>query len=122
MSDDEVSISFAGAYIADAELDDLTRNLKLSENGLTIDDKFAFTGKNKAVKETLITLLPARIENNAVTVGDKYKITASSGVFKSEFVPFNDKAMISNWKTEGVHRVTLECQNEEKITISIEKC
>jgi hypothetical protein len=93
----------------------------LSENGLSLTDEFVFVGENQRVTETLISILPVKIENNEAIIGGKYKISVLGGTLRCEKIPFNDDNMVKIWGSDGVHRITLECQNETEVTVKIEK-
>lgn len=118
---DEVKISFAGAYPAEAGVDALTRTLTLDENGMTCTDRFTFTDNAKShVTEVLMSVLPVEMKENTVIIGNRYRISASVGRFSAEYLPFNDANLESDWKSEGVTRITLDVEGASEVRMTVE--
>ena len=115
-----IHIDFANAYPSTAAVTSLTRTMMLSENGLILTDRFSFTGK-AAVEEVLMSVLPVRVDGNTVVLDERYRITADDGQFRTEFVPFEDRLLESDWQCEGVTRIILSSDETTAVTITIEK-
>ena len=122
VDENEINISFNKAYPNEADVDSLTRKLVLSDSTLTVTDRFVFSCKeHQKVSEALMSVIPVKIENNTAIVGDLFKISANTGIFKCEQVPFDDKNLPSDWKTDFASRITIDCENENEICIKVEK-
>jgi len=121
-SKDGIRISFASAYPASAGIADLSRSLTARKDSITITDRFSFTESiRKQVTEVLMSTLPVRIENGAVLLGDRYRITAKNLTPSVEFLPFDDDRLESDWQTKGVFRITLSTKEAEEITVTVER-
>ena len=104
------SVSFAGAYPAEADVVSLVRTVRLDEDAhLSVSDSFAFSKKGNAVKERIVTKL------NAVEQGKKI-ILQKDGVTLFEIIPCEkcetvkiDTATYRNHRNEeqGIAVVTL---------------
>ncbi|MBE6554590.1 MAG: hypothetical protein E7666_09650 [Ruminococcaceae bacterium] len=118
----KIEISFAGAYPVEAGVESLTRELTLSEGGMRCTDRFAFTDdQNRSVTEVLMSALPVRIENGAAILGESYRVFAEGCAVATEFLPFEDAHLESDWKSKGVTRLTFSVEGVESITLSVEK-
>ena len=117
-----ITVSFAGAYGADAGADSLVREYSLTEDGLTFTDKLGYTSDRKQVKEALITCLDVEIDGNCAIIAGKYCVAVDGAVPKTEFISFEgDPKLMKPWKTEGVTRITFDFDNRSKITVKISK-
>lgn len=117
-----IAVSFADAYPAESGVEKLTRVLQLAENGMKCTDTFAFASKGaSAVTEVLMAVLPVRLENDAVILGECYAVRAAGAKISTEYIPFEDKALEADWCTQGVTRILLDFENVEKICIEVEK-
>lgn len=122
LSDGEAEISFAKAYPEKAGIKGLTRKIILDENGMRLTDLFSFKDKNcQKVTEVLMSILPVRIEDNVAILDESYRVSASSGVFRTEFIAFEDPLLESDWKVKGVNRILLEADGADEIILSVEK-
>ena len=118
-----ISISFGGAYPADAGVLSVLRSCALDEGGLTLTDEFEFTGEGKRVSESFVTTLPARIDGSSVIIGDQYRISVSHGEPRVEFFSFEgDRNLVSSWGCDGATRITFDFEKQEKIIAKISKC
>ncbi len=120
--DAEIRISFESAYAEDAGLSSLCRTLTLSDEGCTLTDRFGFASEDQqTVKEVFMSILPVRAEGNTVILGERYRLSASAGDISLEWVPFEDARLSSDWKTDGVTRILVECENRSDITVKVER-
>lgn len=120
-SPDTLSCSFAGAYPTEAGVSEVTRALDFTENGLQLTDCFAFTGEQKRVREVLMCVLPVRVEDDAVLIGERFRVCAKGAKISTEYIPFADPPLERDWECEGVTRILLDFENTEKICIKVEK-
>lgn len=117
-----VKISFAAAYPDGAKILSLVRTCNLSEQGLSFTDKFKFSGEEKRVTEALVTTLSVKTYAESVILGEKYRISASGAIPKTEFISFEgDANLTSSWGCDGLTRITFDFENVESVTVSIEK-
>lgn len=117
----EISVSFAGAYPAEAGAEKLLRRLCLSGKGLTLTDHFSFTrNDHRAVAEVLMSVLPLRVEAEGLILGGRYRLRAPGGRIRTEYLPFADPILRRDWNCEGVTRIFLEFENTDKICIEVE--
>ena len=117
-----ICISYPKAYKSDVGINGLTRSLELTDSALLITDRFDFADNEKQrVCEVLMSVLPARIEDNTVVVGERYRISANTGVFDCERVAFHDDHLQRDWKTDACYRIMLACNGEKEICIKVEK-
>lgn len=118
-----VSISFPNAYPATSGLTALDRTLSLNETDFTLCDHFDFAdGKGGNVTEMLLTVLPVRIDGDAVVLDDRYRITTNVGAWAQEFLSFEgDQNLTADWGTEGVTRLSLTVENAEDVRITLKK-
>ena len=122
VSEEEIRISFPKAYPREALVEGLTRSLSLTDGGLSVTDRFAFsTGAPQQVSEILMCVLPVRLENNTAVLGEKYRIKASAGSFSCEKIAFEDDRLQGDWGVEECTRLTLHCEGEQNICIEVEK-
>ena len=122
VEDERIEISFAKAYPVDAGLTVLERSLSLTENGMRCTDCFAFAQSDtQAVTEVLMSVLPARVENGAAILGERYRISADCGVLTTEYIPFADSKLETDWKADGVTRILFSVEHTNRITLTVEK-
>ena len=122
ISEGEAEISFAKAYPVKAGIKGLTRKIVLNENGMCLTDLFSFEDDNcQKVTEVLMSILPVRIEDNTAILDERYRISASCGTFRTEFISFEDPLLEADWKTKGVSRILLDVAKADEITLSVEK-
>ena len=115
-------VSFAAAYPPEAEIVSLKREYALTENGLSFTDKFEFAGDKKYVTEALITTLAVKIDGNSAILDGKYRISATHGTPKTEFISFEgDQKLMKPWGKEGVTKITFSFENRDCITVKINK-
>ena len=118
----KIEISFAKAYPAQSSLTELKRTLTLSDNGMVCEDAFQFDDKaNSKVTEVLVTALDVRIQNGAAIIGEKYRVYADCGIVETDFLPFQDQGLESDWKADGITRIMFTAEKADKITISVER-
>ena len=121
-TENEISISYPNAYPEEASVCTLVRSLELRENSLLISDRFDFSDKERqSVREVLMSVLPVEVENNAAIIGDRYRITANTGIISCERVPFEDACLEGDWKRDACYRIMIECDREKEICIKVEK-
>ena len=68
-----------------------------------------------------MTILPVRIEQGEAILGERYRIIPSKGTLRCEQIRFEDSALISDWKTDSVTRILVDCEHEQEICIKVEK-
>jgi hypothetical protein len=120
VTEGRAEVSFAKAYPDKAEIVSLKREYALCDAGVEFTDKFEFSGDKKSVSEALVTTLDVKIAENGIILGGKYLVTYSHGKPKTEFISFEgDDKLIKPWKCEGVTRIVIETDGEEKITFKI---
>ncbi|MBO5222438.1 MAG: heparinase II/III family protein [Clostridia bacterium] len=118
----KITISFAGAYPAEAGISKLTRTLALTERGMSCTDSFTFTDeKAQKVTEVLMSILPVRIEDGAAILGERYCVRTSHGTVRAEFLPFEDVNLEADWKANGVTRILCSVEGAESVTVTVEK-
>ena len=117
-----VAVSFAGAYAPEAGITRLTREVALTEGGMTCTDRFVFANAEKTkVTETLMTTLPVCVEGKEALLGDTYRLYADRGEARAEFIPFEDETLERDWGVAGVTRILIETEGDEEITLTVEK-
>jgi len=117
----KIEISFASAYPKEAGVAKLDRTLYLNDNGITCTDRFAWKDENvSSVTEVLMAVLPVRMEENAVILGEKYRLQASCGTVETEYIPFNDKKLETAWGCGGINRITITADKVREICIKVE--
>ena len=121
VSDGKITTSFAAAYEPQAGIDKLQREISLSESGLSVTDSFSFAeNSGKTVREVLVTALDVEISGNSAVLGGKYILSASVGSISSEFASFEgDPKLVGAWGCEGVTRIFIDTDGEEKITFTV---
>lgn len=118
----KIEISFAKAYPAESSLTKLKRTLTLHDNGMVCEDAFQFDDNaNSKVTEVLVTALGVRIDNGAAIIDEKYRVCADCGTVETEFLPFHDQGLESNWNADGITRIMFSAEKAEKITISVKR-
>ena len=121
-NEEKITISYASAYAVEAGIRKLTRTLALTEYGMRCTDSFSFTDENaQRVTEVLMSILPVRVENGVAIIGERYRVSADCGSIATEFLPFEDAHLESDWKSEGVTRLTFSVEGVESITVTVEK-
>ena len=121
VSPDALSCSFAGTYPAEAGVSRATRAIDFTKNGLQLTDRFTFAGDAKKVTEVLMAVLPVRAEDDAVIIGERFRVRATGAKIATEYVPFADAPLERDWECEGVTRILLDFENTEEICIEVEK-
>ena len=117
-----VSVSFARAYAPEAGVAGLTREVTLTEGGMTYTDRFVFANAEKTkVTETLMTTLPVCVEGKEALLGDTYRLYADCGEVRAEFIPFEDETLERDWGVAGVTRILIEANAVEEIAVTVEK-
>ena len=121
VSDAAVTTSFAAAYESDAGIDKLLREISLSESVLSVTDRFSFAeNAGKTVREVLVTAFDVEISGNSAVLGGKYILSVSVGSISSEFASFEgDPKLVGAWGCEGVTRIFIDTDGEEKITFTV---
>lgn len=118
----EITVSFAGAYPEGAGVEKLTRTLKMTDNGMSFTDIFAFKDeKKRAVCEVLMAVLPVRVAGDAVILDGRYLLRSGGAKISAEYVPFADEKLEADWHVQGVTRICFDFENVEKICIEVEK-
>lgn len=118
----KVEISYANAYPSEAGIKKLTRTLTLTEREMTSTDRFVFTDNaQKKITEVFMSILPVRIDGECVILGECYRVCANCGNVSTEFVPFEDARLESDWNASGVTRICFSSDNAETITVTVEK-
>ena len=121
-TEDELTVSYPKAYPVEAGIDTLTRSITLTENELVINDSFGFSSADaQRVTEIFMAVLPVKIENNEVIIDGRFKLSASTGIFRCEQVPFEDERLSLDWGADFCTRIMLECHKAEEIRIFIKK-
>lgn len=120
-SRDGMLCSFAQAYPEEAGVSTVTRALTLTESALQITDRFAFKGEQKQVREVLMAVLPVRVENGAVIIGDQFRVSAEGGQASAEYVPFEDARLEKDWRCDGITRILFDFDGAEEICIKVER-
>ena len=119
-TEEKIEISFAGAYSPKAGLMHLNRTVCLEEDGMCCTDCFAFADRTpRSVTEVFMSVLPVRVEDGAAILGERYCVSADSGVIHTEFIPFEDAKLESDWQASGVTRITFSADDAECITVRV---
>ena len=120
-TEDSITVSFASAYPKEAGLISLERKLSFTENGMKCVDRFEREGdKRGKVREVFVSVLPVEIKGNAAIIDKKYRLSASAGSIGSEFVPFEDKTLENDWKTDGVTRIWFDAESVCEIEMRVD--
>lgn len=120
--EDAVTISFAAAYPEAAGVQKLTRTLKMTDNGMSFTDAFAFESEERrAVCEVLMTVLPVQAKEDALLIGERVRICAAGARISAEYIPFEDEKLRADWHTDGVTRILFDFEDTDKICIEVEK-
>ncbi len=121
-SEEGLFCSFAGAYPAEAGVSKVTREVKITENGMSFTDIFVFTyEKKRAVTEVLMAVLPVREEKGAVIIGERVRVRAVGAKISLERIFFEDKKLEADWHTDSVTRILFDFEDTEEICIKVEK-
>lgn len=122
VEEERVEISFADAYPSESGVKALTRTLMLNENGIAFADRFSFVdNSSQQVSEVLMSTLPVRIEDGSAILGECYRVSADCGTVATEFLAFEDAHLESDWKCDGVSRITFATESADCITITVKK-
>ena len=97
--------------------------MTLTDYAMTLKDRFSFMEASSCkVTEMLITALPVCMEENAVVLDGRYRITANTGIWTQETLPFDgDASLRADWGVEELIRLQLTVEHADSITITIEK-
>jgi hypothetical protein len=68
-----------------------------------------------------MSILPARIDEGSVILGEQYRLSADSGVPSIEYIPFEDEHLESDWECMGVNRILFSADDIKEIHITVEK-
>ena len=118
----KIEISFADAYPSEAGIRRLTRSLTLDAHGVCAEDRFAFAkGASHAVTEVLMSVLPVRMENGVAILDERYRVQADGGVLRTEYMPFADAKLETDWHTAGVTRILFEATDADRMRLTVEK-
>ena len=121
-NEENIKVSFAGAYPKEAGVSALTRVYNLTDDGLSFTDFFEFIGDKKHISETLVTVLDAKIDGNTVILGEKFRITSSGGTPKIETISFEgDKKLTEPWGRDDAVRITFDSDGADFVTVKIAK-
>lgn len=115
-----VEISFANAYTSDAGIDGIKRELTLSKSGMICRDSIAFkSDARREATEVVMSILPPRVEKGRVILGERYILEAHGAAIGYEYLSFNDPKLESDWKCEGVYRITLSYRDVSNIEFKL---
>ena len=117
----KAEISFAGAYAPEAGIEKLTRTINVLESGLECIDEFSFAKGKGSITEVLMSVQDVRVEDNTAIIADKYRVKASAGRIRTEFVPFNDDKLYADWLCDGVTRIIIDAEITDKFVLTVEK-
>lgn len=121
-TEEKLEVSYAKAYPSNAGIEKLKRTLTLNEKGLSCIDRFAFKdAQRRQVTEVLMSVLPVRIDNGCAILGESYRVSASHGAVRAEFMPFEDAVLKNDWGTNGVTRILFDAEGVDDITLFVEK-
>lgn len=100
------TVSFAGAYTADAGLQSLVRTVN-AENTFTVTDEFVFTGAENQFCEHFLTHLDVAIHDNAFILGGLYRMECDiPAELAVDAIHFEDDAgMIAKWPKGHLNRM-----------------
>lgn len=116
-------VSFAKAYEDGSNIENLTREISISDSGIKITDEFEFCSDNNTIAENFVTPLSVEIKDNAVIIGGKFKLFADCDVEiltdKQEF--FGDEKLTLAWETDSMNRIVFKfsADNYKKININL---
>jgi len=114
-------ISYGGAYPREAGLERAVRAVEISEQGVTLEDRFAFSEEENSVKLHFLTALEPRLTPEGVALGGKYllKTPLPCSVEWKDFE--GDPRFRVSWQTQGLYRLTLtlDCGREAAVTTEI---
>lgn len=121
LTEDTVSISFAGAYPQEAKVKNVSRRLTLTHDGLTLSDTVDFLAPQNSIAEHFISLLEPIHTAEGLLIGDRFLLETDLE-WETEYHSFaGDTKLISAWKAEGVWRTCLKipCENQTTIQLKV---
>ena len=112
-------ISFAKAYPKDARLNNLDREISITDEGIDVVDKFDFDSENNTISEHFICVLQPKIENNKVIISNKFVLEASTDCEISlDNVDFEGDAKFTKmWNADKMNRVSFNFKAPKNTTI-----
>lgn len=114
-------ISFADAYEEGNGLNNLTRNISVSNDGIEITDKFEFHSPNNKISEHFVSPLNIEIRENAAIIDGKFILAvdcdAEISVDKQDFC--GDEKLTSAWGTASMNRIIFKTIADNIKTIKI---
>ena len=121
-NEENITVSFAGAYPAEAGISSLVRVYDLTDDGLTFTDTFEFSTDKKQISESIVTTLDAELDGTSVILGSKYRITASSGTPNIEVYSFEgDQKLAEPWGRDEAFRITFNTDGVDSVTVKVTK-
>ena len=101
------SVSFAKAYENGSNLNKLTREILISENGIEIEDLFKFDSGDNTVAEHFITPLAVEVKNNSVVIGGEFLLSADCEMeisVQNQKISGDEKLTLA-WNKESLNRI-----------------
>ncbi|MBR4768579.1 MAG: heparinase II/III family protein [Lachnospiraceae bacterium] len=114
------AIRFASAYETSSGIRELERRVSVRETGVTVQDKFDFSGDRNAIAEHFMTVLPVRIRRNAAILGERYELRSDeTAEISVESIPFSgDEKLIQSWGTDAMERIIFRFETGKTKTIT----
>lgn len=127
MQDGGIRIAFADAYPKEAGIQTLDRLVTADGGGVTVEDRYVFSGQANTVEEHLMTTLPVSIEGNACLLDRRYRVTVQAEtppVFSWEDIAIGEDARLAgHWQTDRLFRlcIGISAGKTAAVKITIEK-
>lgn len=118
------NISFAKAYPETADVENITRNIEIDDNGITLCDNFIFKDDKNSVCEHFITALDVKVEGSCVILGNEFVLKTENCNITVDAVNFDGDANLTNyWQTDHLNRIkcSFNCEKEMIIKFRLER-
>ncbi len=117
------TVSFAGAYPAEAGLQSLVRTV-CADGTFTVKDRLVFTGAKNRICEHFLTHLDVECRDNAFILGGLYRMQCSTAATLSvDEIHFEDDAgMLSRWPQGRLNRLAFQFDADSTAVICITLC
>lgn len=109
-------VSFRDAYEEGSDLNKLTREILITDEGIEITDRFAFDCKDNTIAENFLTPLSVEIKDNTAIIDHRFILftdcDAEISIDKQEFS--GDEKLTLAWETDSMKRIVFKVIADEK--------
>ncbi len=114
------TVSFAGAYPAEAGLQSLVRTV-CADDAFAVTDRFIFTGAENRFCEHFLTQLDVECRDNAFILGGLYRLQCSTAatLCVDEIRFEDDEGMLSRWPQGRLNRLAFEFDADSTAVVCI---